>query len=106
MRARNQVTACDAEGRLTTACSGRAPSDYFILHVSCAPLMPGVRHLLVIKLEKRAACIASILATPFVCFAAYLWLVARAHKAVTVAICRFNLAPPVPGAPIKCLYLC
>src|SRR5688572_13075910 len=28
--------------RLTTACSGRAPSESFILHVLCAPLMPGV----------------------------------------------------------------
>jgi hypothetical protein len=50
-------------------------------------VMPGVRHLLVMKLEKRAACLASVLATPLVGFAAYLWLVARACKAVTVAIC-------------------
>lgn len=42
--------------------------------------MAGVRHLHLMKLEKRAACLAIILATPFVGFAVYLWLVARAHN--------------------------
>lgn len=67
---------------------------------------PGVKHLLVMKLEERAACIGIILATPFVDFVAYLSPVARAHESVTVAIRGFNLAPPVQGAPVECLYLC
>lgn len=68
--------------------------------------MPGVTHLLAIKLEKRAACIAIIPATPFAGFVAYLWLLESAHKVVTVAPRRFNLARPVLDAPVKCLYLC
>jgi hypothetical protein len=43
MRARNQVTACDVEGCLTTAGSGRAIGKPLINGVLCAPLMPGVR---------------------------------------------------------------